>query len=113
MAYPLRDFFDAGIPVAGSSDAPIEATDVIAAMDYAVNRGGFHPEQGLTPQEALAMFTRNAAFIQFEEAEKGTLEVGKAADIVMLDQNPMTVPAARIADLKVLRTMIGGTFFDA
>jgi predicted amidohydrolase YtcJ len=113
MAYPLRDFFDADIPVAGSSDAPIEATDVIAAMDYAVNRGGFHPEQGLTPEEALAMFTRNAAFIQFEEAEKGTLEVGKVADIVMLDQNPLAVPAANMSDLKVLRTMIGGAFFGA
>ena len=113
MAYPLRDFFDAGIPVAGSSDAPIEATDVIAAMDYAVNRGGFHPEQGVSPEEALAMFTRNAAFIQFEEAEKGTLEVGKVADIVVLDRNPLAVPAARMSDIKVLRTMMGGTFFDA
>ncbi|MCH8490108.1 MAG: amidohydrolase [Oceanicaulis sp.] len=110
MAYPFRGYFDAGIAVAGSSDAPIEAPDVIAAIDYAVNRGGFHPEQGLTPEEALAMFTRNAAFIQFEEAEKGTLEAGKAADIVVLDRDPLAVPASKLSDLKVLNTMIGGAF---
>lgn len=110
MAYPFRDYVDAGIALGGSSDAPIEDTDVIAALDYAVNRGGYHPEQGVTPMEALSMFTRNAAYLQFEESEKGTLEVGKRADIVILSQNPLAVAPQDIGKLKVERTMIGGAF---
>jgi hypothetical protein len=108
--YPFRDFFAAGIRLAGSSDAPIERPDAIAAIDFAVNRGGFHPEQGVTPEQAVAMFTRNAAFVQFEEAEKGTLEAGKVADMVMLSADPLAVPADRIGEIKVLRTMIAGAF---
>ena len=110
MAYPYRDYLDAGITLGGSSDAPIEDTDVIAALDYAVNRGGYHPEQGVTPMEAVSMFTRNAAFLQFEEAEKGALEVGKRADIVVLSHNPLEVAPHDIGKIKVLRTMIGGAF---
>jgi predicted amidohydrolase YtcJ len=108
--YPFRDFFAAGIPLAGSSDAPIERPDVIAAIDFAVNRGGFHPEQGVTPEQAVAMFTRNAAFVQFEEAEKGALEAGKVADMVILSASPLNVPAERLGEIKVLRTMIAGAF---
>ncbi|KDA01404.1 amidohydrolase [Hyphomonas oceanitis SCH89] len=113
MAYPFRDYLDAGITLGGSSDAPIEDTDVIAALDYAVNRGGYHPEQGITPMEAVSMFTRNAAFLQFEEAEKGALEVGKRADIVVLSHNPLDVAPQDIGKLKVLRTMIGGAFVES
>lgn len=112
-AYPFRDFIDAGVIVAGSSDAPIEATDVIAALDFAVNRGGFHPEQGVTVEEALAMYTRNAAFLQFEEATKGTLEVGKRADLVILDRDPLAMEPAAIGDLRVCATMIGGRMVAA
>ena len=107
-AYPFRGFVDAGITVAGSSDAPIEAPDVIAALDYAVNRGGFHPEQGLTVADALAMYTRNAAFLQFDEDEKGSLEVGKRADLVILDRDPHALDPADIGTLRVCATMIGG-----
>ncbi|ATQ44051.1 amidohydrolase [Caulobacter mirabilis] len=111
--YPFRNFLAAGIPLAGSSDAPIEHPDVIAAIDYAVNRGGFHPEQGVTPEQAVAMFTRNAAFIQFEEAEKGTLEVGKVADLVVLSASPLDVPPDRLGEIRVRRTMIAGAFVSA
>ena len=54
------------------------------------------------------MFTIDAAFIQFEEAEKGTLAVGKRADLVVIEANPAAVAPERIADLKVLRTVVGG-----
>ena len=110
QTYPFRDYVDAGIALAGSSDAPIEATDVIAAIDYAVNRGGFHSEQGLTPAEAVAMFTRNAAYIQFEDEEKGSLVAGKYADLVVLSANPLTTPTDEIQHIEVLRTMIRGSF---
>jgi predicted amidohydrolase YtcJ len=108
--YPFRDFLDAGIALAGSSDAPIEDTDVIAAIDFAVNRGGFHPEQGVSVREALDMYTINAARLQFEENDKGSLEAGKLADLVILDDNPLSVSAQDIGALSVMATMIRGRF---
>ena len=110
QAYPFRDFIDAGIVVAGSSDAPIESTDVVAALDFAVNRGGFHPEQGISIEDALAMYTRNAAWLQFEEDLKGTLEHGKQADLVILNADPLSVSPQEIAGLKVRETIIRGEF---
>lgn len=110
MAYPFRDYFNAGIALAGSSDAPIETPDIIASIDYAVNRGGFHPEQGVTQLEAIQMFTKNAAFIQFEEDTKGTLETGKMADLVILDQNPLTIAKDELGNITVQQTMIRGDF---
>lgn len=111
-AYPFRDFIEAGIIVAGSSDAPIESTDVIAGLDFAVNRGGFHPEQGIGIEDALAMYTRNAAWLQFEEAIKGSLEAGKQADMVVLSADPLSLPTSEIANLKVCKTMIRGEFVN-
>lgn len=108
MTYPFRSFFDAGISVAGSSDAPIESTSVLAAIECCVTRDGFSTGQKLSVDQAIAMYTRNAAFIQFEEAEKGTLEEGKRADFVMLDKNPHRVLPGDIGKIGVVRTVRGG-----
>jgi len=114
FAYPLRDLIEAGIVVGGASDAPVESTDVLHAVQCCVTREGFHPEQALAPAQALRLFTRDAAFIQFEETEKGTLAAGKRADLVVLSDNPLSVPAGRIASIRVLRTVCGGrTTYDA
>jgi len=112
MAYPFRNYLDAGIVLAGSSDAPIESTDVIAGIDYAVNRGGFHLEQAVTPLEALQMYTKNAALLQFEEDEKGTISVGKSADFNILSANPLDIPPKNIGSIQVVRTMIRGKFIN-
>lgn len=116
-AYPFRDFLDAGVIVAGSSDAPIEDISVIDAIDFAVNRGGFHPEQGVSVAEALAMYTTSAARLEFSEADKGSIEAGKLADFVILDRDPLACPPADIGTLAVHATMIRGdlvydTFID-
>jgi predicted amidohydrolase YtcJ len=112
--YPLRALIDAGVLVGGASDAPVESIDVLHAIECCVTREGFHPEQGLTPLQALHLYTRDAARLQFEEAEKGTLAAGKRADLVVLSANPLTVAADRIASLRVLRTLCGGrTTYDA
>lgn len=106
--YPLRALLDAGIRVGGASDAPIESTNVLHAIECCVTREGFEPQQGLTPYEALCLFTRDAAYLQFEENEKGTLAPGKRADLVVLSANPLTVGRDRIAAIEVRRTVAGG-----
>jgi predicted amidohydrolase YtcJ len=114
FAYPLRDLVEAGVVVGGASDAPVESTAVLHALQCCVTREGFHPAQALSPAQALRLFTRDAAYIQFEEAEKGTLAAGKRADLVVLSDNPLTVPAEGIAAIDVLRTVCGGrTTHDA
>jgi predicted amidohydrolase YtcJ len=106
--YPLRALLDAGILVAGASDAPVESTDVLHAIQCCVTREGFETQQGLTPAEALDLFTRSAARLQFEEGEKGMLATGMRADLAVLSGNPLEVPAERIASLRVLRTVAAG-----
>jgi predicted amidohydrolase YtcJ len=107
-AYPLRALLDAGIIVGGASDAPVESLDVLHAIDCCVTREGFEPQQALSPLEALRLFTRDAAYLQFEEHEKGTLKPGKRADLALLSANPLTVPPGRIAAIEVRRTVNGG-----
>ncbi|MBI4517066.1 MAG: amidohydrolase [Deltaproteobacteria bacterium] len=108
QAYPLRALIDAGIVIGGASDAPVESTDVLHAIQCCVTREGFATEQALTPLEAVRLFTRDAARLQFEEHEKGTLVAGKRADLVVLSANPLEVAPERIAGIRVLRTITGG-----
>jgi len=108
QVYPLRALVEAGVLVAGASDAPVESTDVLHAIQCCVTREGFEPQQALTPAQALDLFTRQAARLQFEEAEKGTLAPGKRADLVVLSDSPLAVPPERISGLRVLRTVCGG-----
>jgi predicted amidohydrolase YtcJ len=106
--YPLRALIDGGVLVAGASDAPVESTSVLHAIQCCVTREGFETHQALTALEALRLFTVDAARIQFEEHEKGTLAAGKRADLVVLRENPLAIEPERIADVRVLRTVAGG-----
>jgi predicted amidohydrolase YtcJ len=106
--YPLRGLRDAGVLVGGASDAPVESTSVLHAMQCCVTREGFETHQAITALDALRLFTADAARLQHEEHEKGTLAAGKRADFVVLDGNPLAAPAERLADLRVLRTVAGG-----
>ncbi|MCK6553537.1 amidohydrolase [Candidatus Binatia bacterium] len=106
--YPLRALVDAGVVVGGASDAPVESTAVLHAIECCVTREGFETQQALTPLQALRLFTSDAARLQFEEREKGTLAPGKRADLVVLSANPLDTAPERIADIRVLRTVTGG-----
>jgi predicted amidohydrolase YtcJ len=106
--YPLRSLVEAGVVVAGASDAPVESTDVLHAIQCCVTREGFETHEALTPEQALRLFTRDAAYAQFAEREMGTLAPGKRADLVVLSADPLRVAPERIAALRVLRTICGG-----
>jgi predicted amidohydrolase YtcJ len=106
--YPFRSLVEAGVIVAGSSDAPIEQPDPLAGIHAAVDRFGVAPEQRLGVEQALALYTIDAARAQHREHETGSLEVGKRADLVVLDRDPRAVPVEELASLEVQRTVIGG-----
>ena len=95
----------AGVPVAGSSDAPIEVTDVLAAMAASVDRGGLADEQAITAAEALAMYPTGGAAARRCEGDLGTIAVGARADLVVLSADPTRVGPAGV---DVVTTIVGG-----
>ncbi|MCE5280485.1 MAG: amidohydrolase family protein [Deltaproteobacteria bacterium] len=103
---PLRRMADMGIVMSGGSDAPCTLPDPIAGIHAACNH--FVPEQSLTVQEALNLFTANAAWTSFDEAERGSLEAGKVADMVILNRNPLAMKPADLLDLKVEKLLLQG-----
>src|SRR5690606_21896056 len=88
--YPYRALLDAGVTVAGSSDAPIESTGVLAAMCAATDRLGVAPAQAVSPTEALAMYTTGGSFARRSEAVTGTIAAGRPADLVVLSDDPLS-----------------------
>lgn len=106
--YPFRSLVEAGVRVAGASDGPIESTEVLHAIQCCVTREGFETQQAITAEQAIRMFTIDAAFAQFEELVKGSITPGKRADLVVLSRNPVRVPPEDIRDIRVERTVVGG-----
>jgi len=114
MAFKAID--DAGAVQSFGSDWPVFTAEVVRGIACAVTRttvegtpaGGWEPSQRLTAEAALRHFTRDAAFAEHAEKEKGTLAVGKLADFVVLSQDLLAAPPERIKDTKVLLTVLGG-----
>ena len=115
-AYAWRALIDSGAIIAGGSDAPVEVGDPRIEFYAATQRmdlKGFsnedwHPEQKVTPQEALKMFTIWPAYAAFQETETGSIEVGKFADITILDTDIMTANGPDILTAKTVLTLVGG-----
>jgi predicted amidohydrolase YtcJ len=115
LTYPLKSLLDAGIPVAGSSDSPVSSYQPLVGIQAAVTErtsGGalFAPAEALTVQEALGIYTRNAAYAAFDEDIKGSISVGKYADLAVLGSDPRAVAPEEISAIPVLATMRGGEF---
>jgi predicted amidohydrolase YtcJ len=108
---PLRSPMDHGVFVALSSD--ILPIGPMVGLYGAVTRKGqsgavYAPEEALTMEEAIVGYTRNGAYITFEEDLKGTLEPGKLADMVVLSDDLLTIDPERILDVQVEKTILGG-----
>ncbi len=73
-----------------------------------VSDAGWHPEQAVSREQALKMFTAWPAYAAFEENDAGTLAVGAAADFVLLNDDPLTVPPERLRTIRVLGTYVDG-----
>jgi predicted amidohydrolase YtcJ len=104
--HPYREILDAGLLVSGGSDADPRPMGPLIGLQALIA----HPEaeRRLSPYEALQLYTVNGARIAFQEADKGTLTVGKRADIVVLGENPMTTKPDRIAEIPVEWTFARG-----
>lgn len=108
---PLRSPMDHGIFLAISSD--ILPIGPMVGLYAAVTRKGvsgevYGPEEALTIEEAIAGYTRNGAYITFEEDLKGTIEPGKLADMIILSDDLLTIDPERILDVQVEKTILGG-----
>ena len=103
---PLKTFLENGIVVSFGSDAPCTSPDPIAWMDKAVNNTNV--TEAIEIRDALRMCTYNGYYATFDEKERGSLETGKIADMVILSENPYAVPKERIKDLKVEKLILAG-----
>jgi predicted amidohydrolase YtcJ len=115
-AYAWRSILDSGAALVFGSDAPIETLDVLAGIHTAVTRqdqagtppGGWHPEQCISLEEALAAYTEGPARAAGLSDVLGRLAPGRKADLVVLDRSPHDVAPDELIDLQVKATMIDG-----
>ncbi|WP_235296785.1 amidohydrolase [Portibacter marinus] len=113
-AYAWRSFLDEGVIIANGTDAPVEDVDPIESFYASVTRkrvdNGFEffVEQAMNREEAVHSYTLGNAYAGFEEDDKGSLEVGKLADIVILSKDLINCSDDEIMDTKVLYTIVDG-----
>jgi len=112
-AYVWQKLMKSGAVIANGTDAPVEDVDPIANFYATVTRrladgSTFYPDQRMSRPEALRSYTRNAAYAAFEEGEKGSLAVGKLADVTVLSKDILTVPEDEIRSARVDFTIVGG-----
>lgn len=103
---PLKTFRDHGIMVSFGSDAPCTSPDPVTWIDRAVNHT--NPSEAVSVQDALRMCTYNGYWAAFEEKQRGSLEEGKIADMVILSANPYEMSPADLKTLRVEKLMLQG-----
>jgi len=115
-AYAWRRLLQAGVRLAGGSDAPVETESPLEGVYAAVTRrdragnppGGWRPADRLTRPEAVALYTSGAAWAAFEETWRGRVTPGFAADLTVLSADPLSAPESEIASISVYMTIVGG-----
>src|SRR5207244_6324976 len=115
-AYAWNSFSKAGVIVPGGSDAPVERGEPMIEFYAAVARKdirgfsgeGWHPEEKVTCEQALKMLTIWPAYAAFEENVRGSIQVGKLADLTILSADIMKIPEMEILKTHCLMTVIGG-----
>ena len=115
-AYVWRDLLNAGVHLANGTDVPVEPINPLANFYAAVARktlkgtpeNGFELEQRMTREETLKSMTLWNAYAAFEERDLGSIEVGKHADVTVLDKDIMTIEEAEILSADVAMTIVAG-----
>jgi predicted amidohydrolase YtcJ len=122
-SYAWRQFLDAGVRLANGSDFPVESANPMLGLYAAITRrdpagelpaGGWRPEERLTAGEALRSFTIEGAWLAFRDRDLGSLEIGKQADFIVVDHDPILGPPSDLPKTRVLRTVVAGeTVYEA
>ena len=113
-AYPAKSYIENGIVEAAGSDVSVTPIrpwwGIWAAVVRQEMQSGqiLAPEERITIEQALTLYTRNGAYAGFEESIKGSLEPGKLADFIVIDRDVLSVPADELKDVQVLQTYLGG-----
>ena len=119
---PYRTIFDQGTVVGGGSDHMQKIGSLRSVNPYNPFLGlwstlarlprwsdnPLHPEQAITREQALRLYTINNAYLSFEEDRKGSLEPGKLADLIVIDRDYLTCPLAEVREIQVEQTYVGG-----
>jgi predicted amidohydrolase YtcJ len=100
-----RKFLDSGASIAFGADAPMRGFNPLDGIHAAVNAGG---KRGITAEEAVYAYTMGAAFAEFQEKEKGSIEVGKLADMVILSEDIVTIEPGALRNVRVIYTITKG-----
>ena len=106
FTYPFASLLRAGVKVVGGSDCPVEPLDPLDGIAAAVDRPD--SEQAVSVEDAIAFYTRNAAYASFEENVKGIIAPGRYADLVVLEKDPRKVPTSEISEIRILITVVAG-----
>ncbi|MEM7374919.1 MAG: amidohydrolase [Bacteroidota bacterium] len=115
-AYVWQKLLQSGARIINGTDTPVEPVNPFASLFASITRqtlqgtpeNGYEADQAMSRHEALKSYTLDAAYGAFEEAKKGSIEVGKFADFTVLSADIMSIPKREILDLKVLFTVVGG-----
>jgi len=108
---PLQSILNAGIHLSGGSDAPVTHPDPIEGIYGACNHP-YDPDQSVSIIDALKMFTYEVAWTSFDEKERGSLEIGKIADMVILNQDPLKLKPKELRSLKVETLFLNGKEYE-
>jgi predicted amidohydrolase YtcJ len=114
--YAFRAFLDHGVRLAFGTDWEVAPLDPMLTIYAAVTRatldgkrpGGWFPEQKVSVPEAVEAYTMGSAYAEFQDKEKGSIAPGKLADMVLLGEDIFTIEPAKIREVKVLKTIVGG-----
>jgi predicted amidohydrolase YtcJ len=113
-SYAWDEFLKHGVVLAFGTDYPVEPVTPFRGLYAAVSRQSengkksYYPEQKISIEQAITAYTTGSAFAEFAEKQKGKLEPGMLADLVVLDRDVTSVPLAKILETEVLRTVVGG-----
>jgi predicted amidohydrolase YtcJ len=115
-AYAWRSVLKTGAHVPISSDFPGETLNPFYGIYAAITRqdaqgkpeGGWYPEQRMTLEEALRGYTIEAAYAEFEENQKGSIEKGKLADLIVISKDPTAIAPVELLGISVLKTFVAG-----
>lgn len=113
LTTPVKRYLEAGLPVSSGTDAPVVPYPPLWTLYHFVTRdtiagGVLGADQRISREQALRIATNGNAWLTFEERDKGAIDVGKFADLVLLSDDPMTCPEPRLRDMDVLLAIAGG-----